>query len=127
MFDDRRDRLVGQLLDVQALLVAEQTPGVGFVEQLLELDVRHRADELEQRRESLPDLSRDPHVLLCRTESGEQQRVAGLEVVLLGDERSRRRVQTGDHRVEVVRKRRNDLPSEPQHFRSLVELPEEHS
>ena len=52
-------------------------------------------------------------------------RVAGLELVLLGDERSRRRVQAADHHVDVRRQRGDHVPRMAQGGSALVQAPEQ--
>ena len=47
---DHVDDRGGQLLDVGALLLGVNAPHVGLIEQLLQLDVGHRGDQIEQRQ-----------------------------------------------------------------------------
>ena len=49
-------------------------------------------------------------MLLRRAEPDDHHRVAGLELVLLGDERRRRRVEAADHHVDVGRQRGDHVP-----------------
>jgi hypothetical protein len=107
------------------LLIGVKAPGVGLAEYLLQFDVGHGSDQVEQWREALADLGDELGVLRPGPESGQQQRIAGREVVLLRHERRRRRVHRGDHGIDVARHRRGDLAGQPQHLRALVQAPEE--
>ena len=66
-------------VQVGPLVVVELAPGVGLVEQLLQLHVRHRRDELEQRSQPGAERAGDRGVLLGAAEPGHQQRVPGRE------------------------------------------------
>ena len=57
---DRGDRRVGELVEVEALVVAVGSPRRGVVEQLLQGGVGHRGDELEQRRQRRLGTGRAP-------------------------------------------------------------------
>ena len=55
-----RDDVIVQLVEVEGFLVATQPPGVGLVEQVLQLDVGvgHRCHVVEQRQKPLTDAGR---------------------------------------------------------------------
>ena len=109
MLDEHVDGAVGQVVQVERLLVGVQAPGAALVEHLLQPDVRDRRDQLEQRRQRLPDRRDDRGVLLGRAEADDEQRVAGREVVLLGHEGGRRRAQAGDQEPSVGRQRLDEV------------------
>ena len=125
VLDERVDEAVRELLDVTTLVVAEEAPGVGLVEHLLELDVRHRRGEVDERRYGGSGPVEHRSVLLRRAEADDHHGVAGLELVLLGDERRRRRVQAADHDVDVRRQRGDHVPRVAQGGSSLVQAPEQ--
>jgi hypothetical protein len=64
-------------------------------------------------------------VLPGGSESGDDQGIAGLVVVLFGHERGRRGVQAGDDDVQLARQRRDDLAGQAEHVGSLLEFPEQ--
>jgi hypothetical protein len=64
-------------------------------------------------------------VLPGGSESGDDQGVAGLVVVLPGYERGRRGVQAGHDDVQLPRQSRDDLPGQAQHVGSLLQSPEQ--
>jgi hypothetical protein len=107
------------------LLIGVKAPGVGLVEYLLQFDVGQGSDQVEQWRDTIPDLGDEFGVLRPGPESCQQQRVAGREVVLLWHERRRWRVHRSDYGIDVARHRRGDLAGQPQHLRALLQAPEE--
>jgi hypothetical protein len=125
LLGDHVDDRVGQLPEVGALLVAVNAPRVGLIQQLLQFDVGHRGDQVEQRREALADLGGERGVLRSGAEPGQQQHVAGRQMLFRRDERCRRRVQRAGHGVDLRRHCPGDLAGQPQRLPALVQGPEE--
>ena len=63
MLGDHLDHPVGQIGDVDGLLVDVVPPGIGLVEHALQRHVRHWGDHVEQWRDSLADMGDEPGML----------------------------------------------------------------
>ena len=116
VLEDDLDRAVGELFEVDGLLVGVHAPGRGLVEHLLERDVgdrRHELDERRERRFAIGAIS-----AACASASppsrhhGERERRA--EVQFLGNERRGRRAEPGEEHAAVVGEAYDELAREPE-------------
>src|SRR5918997_3894250 len=99
MLGDDLDHLVGEVLDISALLVTVKSPGVGLIEHLLEFHIGHRRYHVKQWGQRLADPLNEQIVLIVCAKADQQKNVAWPEVMLLGDERGRRGVQSAGNRI----------------------------
>ncbi|MGK3209017.1 hypothetical protein [Amycolatopsis sp. MEPSY49] len=114
MRGDDVEHVVGEFGEVQGLLVGEEPAWRTAVEHLLQLGVRDRRDQLEERGQPVPDPRDELGVPLRAVEPGDDQRHPGRAVVRHRHEGHRRSVQAGEHRPGAVGQRGQDVAREPQ-------------
>src|SRR5882757_7803395 len=127
MVDHDVDHVVGEVLDVGALVVVVESPGVRLVEHLLKRGIGHRGYELPEGWQRFANLPEDSLMNLGGPKADNDQRVSGLVVVLLRDERRGWRVHPGDHDIDIWRQGGDDVTRQAKHVASLVQAPERQS